>query len=368
MTPEQRAMCLGATTVLDPAARDELSGLVRDGLDWDRMWELGHLHEVLPLLAETLPAAAGDAVPPEWLSRAMRRRHVTLRTNAHLADALSAVLGGLDEAGIAAMPVKGLVVAEQLYGSLSARPCADLDVLVRPGDLPAAREVLRSLGFAQQAAPPYKALVHQFHDPGWVRGLDTERVYLELHWALWADSQKRLGTDALWQRSVAATFLDRPVRILSPEDMLLHLAIHRTRSALRLRWVVDVAELIRRHGHDLDWDAFIERAHLAKARTSSWMVMTLAHDLLGAPVPEHVLDRLAVGRVKRTLLTRTCGEDALFRVSPAGVVKQQPHLSLRAFEEDGPRRISRVLAGCVVRPIRERLHDSGVVRARQRMA
>jgi hypothetical protein len=368
MTPEQRALCLGATTVLAAPARDALAGLVRDGLDWDRMWELGHLHEVLPLLAETLPAAAGDAVPPEWRGRATRRRHVTLQVNARLAEALLAVLGGLREAGVAAMPVKGLVVAEQLYGSLSARPCADLDVLVHPADLPAAREVLRSLGFAQSAAPPYKALVHQFHDPGWTRGVGNERVYLELHWALWADSQQRLGTDALWDRSVPATFLGRPVRILSPEDMLLHLAIHRTRSALRLRWVVDVAELIRRYGPELDWEAYLERARLAKARTSSWVVLTLAHDLLGAPVPADVLDRLAVGRVKRTLLARTCGEDALFRVSPAGVVKQQPHLSLRAFEEDGPRRIGRVLLGCVTRPVREALHNAGVVRVSRRMA
>lgn len=368
LDPEQQALCLGARTALNPAARSRLANVVGGGLDWDRMWDLGHVHEVVPLLAETLPAVSGDAVPPEWLARARKRRHVTLSTNARLADALLAILRGMDAAGVPAMPVKGLVLAESLYGSLASRPCADLDVLVQPADLPAARDVLRDLGFAQRAVPGYKALVHQFHDPAWGRGAGHEHVRLELHWALWADSDRRLGTDGLWERSVARTLLDEPVRTLSLEDMLLHLSIHRTRSALRLRWVVDIAELVRRHADSLDWPAYMDRARLAGARTSSWVVLTLARDLFDAPVPTDVLAGLAVGWPKRELLERTCGRTAIFRVAADGDLTQQPHLALRAFEEDGPTRVAGVLGASVVTPVRQALHDAGLVRVHRRMA
>lgn len=366
--PEQQVLCLAARTTLDDRARERLAAVVAAGIDWERLWALAHLHEVIPLLSGTLPLGAGDAVPAEWLARATKRRHVTLGANARLGEVLVSTLQALTAAGIDAMPVKGLVVAEQLYGDLGARPCADLDVLVRPADLPVAREVLRGEGFAQRAVPRYKALVHQFHDPAWQRVQGPEHIRLELHWALWADSARRMGTDGLWQRAVDATLLDQPIRILSPEDTLLHLSIHRTRSALRLRWVVDVAELLRRHGTTLDWSAYEERAAQAGARTASAVVLTLARDLLDAPVPAGIMARLAVGQPKRAILEWTCGRRALFRAAPEGDVKQQPHLAVRSFEEDGLGRIVRGLAGSAVRPLREALHDAGLVRARRRMA
>lgn len=365
--PELQALCLGARTVLDPGPRAELARVLRSELDWDGLWALGHLHEVIPLLSESFKAADPAAVPSGWLERAQRRRHVTLRSNARLAAALLDILAGLDAAGIPAMPVKGLVIAEHLYGSLGARPCADLDVLVRPTDLPAARIVLREIGFRQRATPGFKALTHQFHDPAWGRGSGAEHVRLELHWALWADSERRLGIGGLWERSVPAALLETPVRVLSSEDMLLHLAIHRTRSALRLRWIVDIAELVRRRGEALDWDAFLRRASGARGRTASWVALSMAHDLLDAPVPAPVLDELRVRGPKRALLERTCGRRALFRTVPDGEIRQQPHLTLRAFEEDGLRRIAANIGASVIRPAREALHDAGALRVRRRV-
>ena len=97
-------------------------------------------------------------------------------------------------------------------------------------------------------------------------------------------------------------------------------------------------------------------------------MLTLARDLLDAPVPADVMARLEVGQPKRAILEWTCGRRALFRAAPEGDVKQQPHLAVRSFEEDGLGRIIGGLAGSAVRPIREALHDTGLVRARRRMA
>lgn len=365
---ETQVLCLGARSTPSPAAAARSHAIVAAGIDWERLWALGHLHEVIPLLARSLPASAGELVPDDWRQQAIKRRHVTLRSNGTLAAALLPILDGMALAGIPAMPVKGLVIADRLYGDLAARPCADLDVLVRPADYAAAGTILYELGFRQRAEPRYKALVHEFHGPAWDRGTGPDHVRLELHWALWADSERRMGTDGMWERSVANTLLGRPIRTLSTEDTLLHLAIHRTRSALRLRWVTDVAELVRAEGATLDWDAYLERARIARGRTASSVVLSLARDLLDAPVPPGVMDALAVGWPKRSILERTCGRTAMFRATADGDLTQQPHLSLRAFEEDGVRRIVGSVSGSAVRPIREALHDAGIVRVHRRMA
>jgi hypothetical protein len=364
---EAQTLCLGARTTVDPPAEAQLRALVEGGLDWERMWDLGNRHDVLPLLAESLPRAAGAAVPADWLERATRRRHVTLLRNGRMAEALGQVLDGFEAAGVPAIPVKGLVVAEELYGSLAARGAADLDVLVRPSDLAAGRKVLAELGYWQRELT-FTALVHEFHDPPYFVGTGNQAVRLELHRDLWADRFFRSDADGLWARSRNGTLLGRPVRLLSLEDTLLHLAIHRTRSALRLRWLCDIAELVRRHGGDLDWDAVVDRADRSGARTATWMVLSLAERFLGASPPAGGLDRFRIGRAKSELLERTCGADATFRAAPPGDTDQTPHLTLRVFEQDGAGQIARALGSSLRRSTRRILHDAGVRKVREHTA
>ena len=367
LDPETQALCLGARTTLDAAAADALRALVGTGLDWRRLWELGDRHDVLPLLAVSLPAAAGDAVPAEWRELATRRRHVTLRRNGRMAEVLDRVLEGFATAGVEAIPVKGLVVTELLYGSLAARGAADLDVLVQPADLDASRRVLADLGFFQ-GKPSFATLTHEFHDPPFYVGDGNEQVCLELHRDLWADRFFRSDVDGLWRRSVEGTFLGRPRRLLSVEDMLIHLAIHRTRSALRLRWVCDVGELVRSRGASLDWDAVAAEADRVGARTATWTVLSLAQRFLGAEPPAGALERFRVGRAKRELLERTCGARATFGASRAGDADQNPHLTLRVFEQDGAGQIADALGSSLRRSTRRILHDRGVRRVGQGVA
>jgi hypothetical protein len=361
---ETRAVCLGArTSVAEPHAA-ELRSLVETGLDWDRMWDLGNRHDVLPLLSSSLSGGASGPVPADWLERATRRRHVTLLKNGRMAEALEQVLDGLAAADVPAIPVKGLVVAESLYDSLAARGAADIDVLVHPADLPAGRQVLVDLGYRQRSEPTFTALVHEFHDPPWYVGSGNDVVRLELHWDLWADRFFRSDADGLWARAIEGTFLGRPTRLLSAEDVLLHLAIHRSRSALRLRWLCDIGELVRRHGDDLDWVAVSERAERIGARTATWMVLSLAERFLGAELPAGTLERFRIGRAKQELLERTCGADATLRSGLPTDSDQTPHLTLRVFEQDGAGQIARALGSSLRRSGRRILHQAGVRRVR----
>src|SRR5262245_17462858 len=133
MDAEQQILCLAARMRRDAAADQRLLSLLRGPVDWERLWDLGHLHDVLPLLTAALRPLAGQApIPGEWLERAQRRLYATLFQNTIVADELVRVCLALREAGVTALPVKGVVLAETIYGNLALRPAADIDVLVRP--------------------------------------------------------------------------------------------------------------------------------------------------------------------------------------------------------------------------------------------
>lgn len=357
MNIEQHILCLAARTQRDAGDAERLLALLHGPVDWERLWQLGHLHEVLPLLADSLRPLAGQAaIPAAWLARAQRRLYATLLRNTTLRDELARVVVALRAAGVELIPVKGVVLAETIYGNLALRPAADLDVLVQPHDLPAARAALRAQGYVHRAEPVFAELHHPYHDPQYFRQVDGGDLCLELHWALWAERYFHLDTGALWQRAVGGRLGDAETRLLSPEDTLLHLAIHRSRSALRLRFLCDIAELLRRHSAALDWVYILGQARVAGARTALYYALELPAELLGAPLPPQILPRLGVGRLKRRLLEKTCGASALFRPSAAGDLRQQPHLIYRILEQDGAGQIAQALGYSMFRSGWKYLH------------
>ena len=345
MTPEDRVLCLAARTRVEGDDERRLVELLRSPLDWDRLWTEAVRHEVLPLLAATFRRLAGGVAPPsDWAARADRQLYAMLLRNTGLADALVEVSSVLARAGIDSLAVKGVALAEAVYGDLALRPAADVDVVVRPGDLPVARSVLRSLGFARRSDSPGDDWTHSHHDEPYFRRSARGEVCFELHWALWPADRFR-ADPGVWERARPLELRGSTLRTLSPEDTLLHLAIHRTRSPLRLRSVCDVAELVRRHAPELDWEAVERRAGTVGARTALFSALSLSERLLGGPVPPGVLARLGIGPFKRRILEPASGTSALFGATPARPIGRQVQTGLRAFEHDGVRAIGRALGG-----------------------
>jgi hypothetical protein len=118
--------------------------------------------------------------------------------------------------GLRVLALKGISIADELYGGVENRPMADVDFLVVDTTrFVSASDLARSLGLSEIGASDH-ALV--FKEP-------SSGVVLELHVSLTAcPGLFRIDHDALWERraKVAATPLFR----LSNEDLVVHLALH----------------------------------------------------------------------------------------------------------------------------------------------
>ena len=106
----------------------------------------------------------------------------------------------------------------------------------------------------------------------------------------------QIDTDGLWNRSHSATIAGARARVLCPEDLLLHLALHLAArhafSSAGLRSLYDIAETLRVYGGMLDWAAMQARARAWRVGNCLLLTLRLAVKWLGAPLPEPLLSQL----------------------------------------------------------------------------
>jgi hypothetical protein len=138
-----------------------------------------------------------------------------------------------------------------------------------------------------------------------------------LHWDLAPRGLFTLDLDLWRARAEWFQVAGQPALRFSPEDMLLHLALHmRKHRYIGLRWLCDVAELLRRFGaadasRPLDWQYVVGGARAAGLTVLLYTSLTLAQRLLATRVDAELLAALAPAAWRRSLLHSVLAQDAL---------------------------------------------------------
>ena len=254
------------------------------GVDWAEFLELASRHGLQALAHRVLE---GSGVPPEaarslWMASVERRR-----CNAVLSRELARVATALEGHGISCIPFKGPTLSVLAYGDSGVREFGDLDVLVRPRDVPAARRVLEGLGYRPEyAIAPHaeRALLDaRKHYDIVLRGEAGNVV--ELHWRTDADFPVEQPDDAWWAGRPRVAFEGATLHAFTPTELMLVLLLHGSKHHwTSLQWLADVAALTRREA--IDWHWIVMRAGALHCRRRLALGAILLRDLLGAAVPE----------------------------------------------------------------------------------
>jgi hypothetical protein len=218
----------------------------------------------------------------------------------------------LEKERFAPIVLKGIALAETVYGSPVLRHCHDIDILLPDDDLSRAAGFLTSLGFRTCSAPDSQ----NRH----LRMVQDSGLPLEFHSRPFEVPYYQPPVSEIRARSRSQVIASVKAHIMTPADSLLHVCGHASYSSKRasLRWVTDAWSIINRHPQ-LDWDLLlvcIHRSHLALPL--SVMLGYLAESL-NAPVPPTFLDRLSAaaskaGATERQLAlrgTRAAGQRSL---------------------------------------------------------
>lgn len=289
---------LSETALLDLLSLPPLEPGPLDREKWQQLLTLAERERVGPLVLASLQTMGVLSVPHEAMQVLTKLKRQAVEQVFDGMAQLSALLAELLARGVSPMALKGAAAARMVYSEPTLRPFGDLDLLVRMDEISIAHAVLVEMGYALAGGAPTAADLTWRHSRGYYdpRGA---RLSVDVHWRyIGYPNLLPLDYDGVFARASRVQVCGEPVLVPSAGDMLVMSALYFVREIWyrtpRLRYLRDIAEIGSRGA--VDWDHMLRIASETRLlRSPLFLALAAATDLIGAPVPEGVLNALRPG-------------------------------------------------------------------------
>lgn len=296
VSPELALVIEAAKLRSDAAAGERAATLAGRVADWWRVIRIAETERVVPSLARAVAALEPSAVPAPARAHIETRAGRMRERSSRLASEAARLCGVFAGAGIPLLIFKGPVADQGGYPIAGVRDFTDLDLLVRPSDIPRACALLGSEAYdliapegirermAYEATSASFTFIHREHG-----------AELDVHWHILPPVWRvPLDLDGLWRRARSFDLAEGTIMTFAPEDEAMMLALHGTKERwIRLRMACDMAHFVLAHP-TIDWDLVLERARAQHCLRAVLLGMAIVESRLGGALPDAV--HRAIGR------------------------------------------------------------------------
>ena len=296
VSSEQRCVLLLGQANLASEDQAEACRLLAEPLAWQLITRSAYEEGVYPAVARNLRRLGWRHVPEATRNELEAAERLNAARNALLVRGLGRVLERFDREGISVMPLKGVALADSLYGDLGLRVCSDLDILVPRSAVPHAFELLQADGYEQVDRSQVKPsdidfLARSAMEFGFTPPASAFPYLLELHWDIaWRWRGDAAIVDDLWGAARRRQFWRIEAWTLSPEWELLYLTVHAARHRWQgLKWLVDIHEVCTRA--KFDWETVTDKAHRFGLDRALEISLSACRVLFGTPLPPAYAER-----------------------------------------------------------------------------
>ena len=272
---------------------DMIKNAANHVLDWNAVYKIAQNHRILPLLYINIKNNLHDRVDADVSSRLKRDCVYIAARSLYFSSVLNKIIALFRMHNIKVLPLKGPVVAKDLYGDAGIRVFSDLDILVEKYDAEKAWAVFLENGFQ----PELNLNANQFRK--FIRYEDnisflnkSRNVSIELHWEMSGFYlSKPLRFNHVEKNFRKISINKTEISNLSEEHLLIFLCIHGAKHGWEhLEQVCCVAEIIRKK--NINWGIVNQAILDWQCRRMVYLGLYLSWDLLMAPIPGLILDEI----------------------------------------------------------------------------
>ena len=233
--------------------RELIRDLSAKPLDWQRFILLAQHHRLVPLVSCNLNASLADDASPEQRTAADDLRQMasanTFRALRSLTE-LRRVIQELAAHNIAVRVLKGIPLAQTVFGDLSLRATGDLDLLIDQDSILEADQLLRGFGyrglFQVERFTPKRLAFYRTHWKDLAYSNPATGFEVDLHWRCFRNSKMPGAGLCSTTETETVSFGNFQVKTLPPMETLLYLCVHGTLDGwLYLKSLADVGAQVR---------------------------------------------------------------------------------------------------------------------------
>lgn len=262
--------------------RHQIELLLESEINWSYLLQMSTSHKVLALIHFNLDKIAPQIIPEDIRASFVHFYQINVQKNLLLTSELLKILDLYDKHQIPAIPLKGAVLARQVYSNFGLRTVSDIDIVVPEADFRQAQELLVKFGYKP----------HPLNNPQLIRQAQYNKpntlFCIDLHYAF-SPRGHFVSVDStnFWDNLTTFSLADQEMSIFAPEHMAIYLCLEGAKEHWRtLNRICDLSELICSQA--LDWDKLLQTAKAIDRHLVLYLGLYLVHTLLNTPIPDFV--------------------------------------------------------------------------------
>ncbi|MBN1869567.1 MAG: nucleotidyltransferase family protein [Candidatus Omnitrophica bacterium] len=308
---EEKFLLLCSQLTPDRRVEQEITALLNGPINWKKIMETANRHGVsLFLYAALTKLGNQDSCPPQIYGHLKSSFYASVNRMIRLEQETLRIQEAALREHIAFIPFKGLALAHTVYPNPALRAMDDVDILVKEDQFSAFVTLLNQMGYA----PPLNELDPVNPTAPLTRiSADNFGISIDVHRALVPDRPIKISLP-IWKRAKEISVDHQKMLALSEEDTFLSLALHLRRHLRRLtlKFIVDIAELLKKAGAGLDWEYIKEHSKNNHICRTVYLALYLSKDLLDAPIPDKIYQELEPCPAIKYLLHRAISRHNIF--------------------------------------------------------
>ncbi|QNF26175.1 nucleotidyltransferase family protein [Metabacillus elymi] len=191
-----------------------------------------------------------ELTPPFFQNRLKNTFNQVLIQNLFIKNQTEKILSILDQLGIPAIPLKGVLFAEKYFGHIAARSTSDIDLLIKPHDLDRVTECVKELGYImeEEGAPGHFHCSLSKELPG-----SPVPLVVEIHWDILKENTSEFSIKEFWEQSTPFKHYEN-VKQLSDYHTFYMICLHAWRHNLdSMKHFLDITQMIHVMGNHIDY-------------------------------------------------------------------------------------------------------------------
>jgi hypothetical protein len=257
--------------------------------DWKGFLDSAYSHGIFPLVHKSLKSII--TVPDNIKLYLKSTNFEIARRNMTMMAELLKIMKLLEENGIPALAIKGPVLSQMIYGDVTQRQYADLDILVSENDLYTTTKLLLEHEYQYDHPIQFtknKALLRATKDI--TLSKSSSGIELEMHWRLFSGRLFKKSNINLFRDSVHEISLNQQkISTLDDNVLVLYLLLHGSKHMWeRLEWIVDIDRLVR--SREIDWEVLEHTAMIMDIKPLIHLGCAVCYDLFRTPFPDNLIE------------------------------------------------------------------------------